>query len=167
MSRGGRKDRKPQVWTFESSVQSAADVDVFDTFATPIPKFGSSTRPTVLEVLAIDSAFYGVFNPAVGVHFHAQLSTVFLSKTDSGDPRVLYASARHVKEDAGYSYQHNFPDDYTDQRGNGTLVATDNLYLKFETLATGYATNKVYIKILYRLIDVPLSEWVGIVQSQQ
>lgn len=55
--------------------------------------------------------------------------------------------------------------DYTDGQGHGILVATDTLYLQIRGGAT-WATSG-YMKILYRMKNVPLTEYIGIVQSQQ
>src|SRR3546814_5469238 len=56
--------------------------------------------------------------------------------------------------------------DLTDGSGRGILVATGSLYLNLNTVNTG-RINYVHAKIIYRLKNVTLQEYVGIVQSQQ
>src|SRR3546814_10822105 len=55
--------------------------------------------------------------------------------------------------------------DLTDGSGRGILVATDSLYLNLNTVNTG-RINYVHAKIIYRLKNVTLQEYVGIVQSR-
>lgn len=56
--------------------------------------------------------------------------------------------------------------DLTDQNGNGILVATDRMFLYgggvANTLPGTYTA-----KILYRLVEVGIQEYVGIVSAQQ
>ena len=55
--------------------------------------------------------------------------------------------------------------DLTDGAGHGVLVATDNMYLQL----SGDAVWATYItcRVLYRMKSVGLTEYVGLVQSQQ
>lgn len=56
--------------------------------------------------------------------------------------------------------------DLTDGQGHGVLIATDNIYVCGS--ASGYQNvQTISFKILYRLKTVSLSEYVGMVQSQQ
>lgn len=54
----------------------------------------------------------------------------------------------------------------TDGAGHGVLVATDKIYMLTASLAATGAQEAI-VKILYRLVDVGLEEYIGIVQSQQ
>jgi hypothetical protein len=56
--------------------------------------------------------------------------------------------------------------DLTDGAGNGILVAVPQIYLGMITAGQGAAINGS-VKILYRYVDVDLTEYIGIVQSQQ
>lgn len=58
-----------------------------------------------------------------------------------------------------------FVNDLTDGAGHGILIATDQLFLQIASNSTTIA-NEVAFKILYRWKNVPLSEYIGIVQSQ-
>ena len=56
--------------------------------------------------------------------------------------------------------------DLTDGTGHGILIATDNIYVTCSE--SGYAAaHPIAFKLLYRLKTVSLSEYVGMVQSQQ
>lgn len=56
--------------------------------------------------------------------------------------------------------------DLTDGSGNGILVAVPQIYLGMITAGQSAAINGS-CKILYRYVDVDLTEYIGIVQSQQ
>jgi len=66
-----------------------------------------------------------------------------------------------------YALVHHRVDDHdlTDSSGNGPLVATDNLFIQLY----GAAEFALVIngRLLYRFRTVPLSEFIGMVQSQQ
>lgn len=59
----------------------------------------------------------------------------------------------------------NFAHDYTDNAGNGVLIAVDkiNFYMYSEDIQSIDVT----FKLLYRFRDVGLTEYLGILQSQQ
>lgn len=56
--------------------------------------------------------------------------------------------------------------DFTDGDGHGVLVATDSLFVVHDTTGMAVGRNCQY-KILYRFKKVSLTEYIGIVQSQQ
>lgn len=55
--------------------------------------------------------------------------------------------------------------DVTDGAGHGLLVATDSIFLSVGSANTGF-TNVLDLIMLYRFKDVGITEYVGIVQSQ-
>jgi hypothetical protein len=55
--------------------------------------------------------------------------------------------------------------DLTDSNGNGMLIATDSLYVVAANVS-GTASEAI-CKVFYRLVNVGITEYVGIVQSQQ
>jgi len=63
--------------------------------------------------------------------------------------------------------------DLTDGAGHGILIATDNIYLSMQLLSSSIdggsytATGISNAALLYRFKDVTLTEYIGIVQSQQ
>ncbi|GAH28719.1 unnamed protein product [marine sediment metagenome] len=56
--------------------------------------------------------------------------------------------------------------DLTDGAGHGILIATDYIYVQYNTTQFGAANVPFYWKILYRFKTVALTEYIGIVQSQ-
>lgn len=62
--------------------------------------------------------------------------------------------------------QEPYHHDLTDGAGHGILIATDQIFVQMKSQATGTA-NSAYIKLCYRWKNVGLSEYIGIVQSQQ
>jgi len=55
--------------------------------------------------------------------------------------------------------------DLTDQNGNGILIATDQIFVVMAHL--GAAVNaQATAKVTYRIVNVGIQEYVGIVQSQ-
>lgn len=90
------------------------------------------------------------------------------SGTTNETPPVLSST-----EGAGaqiYDFNLSEYDDLTDQAGHGLLVATDNIYLNVWMDSTGaqVITNPAVVCTLhYRLKEIGLQEYIGIVQSQQ
>lgn len=58
-----------------------------------------------------------------------------------------------------------FRKDLTDGAGHGYLVATDSIFARLSSTLTGL-TNTADVRLLYRFKEVPLAEYIGIVQSQ-
>lgn len=161
---GGTGDVNPQFMKIFVT-QSAADTTTTSTNPIPIQRLPSSGRAQVMEILKIfwdfsiqsevDSAIYGFLltssvtatpsEPKMVSHVHMDTRITTSGKTKSLLP---------------------FEQDMTDGVGHGVLVATDNLYLQCQSSATTVA-NTIYCNILYRWKNVGLSEYVGIVQSQQ
>ena len=56
--------------------------------------------------------------------------------------------------------------DLTDNAGNGMLVATDRIVI-YGANTSGTIAGTYVAKVLYRLKEVGIQEYVGIVQSQQ
>lgn len=55
--------------------------------------------------------------------------------------------------------------DFSDGAGHGYLVAVDSLFVTLASALTGL-TNTADLRLLYRFKEVPLAEYIGIVQSQ-
>ena len=56
--------------------------------------------------------------------------------------------------------------DMTDNNGNGILIGTDKLFIVGGAVGDSTAGNTI-CKMLYRLVNVGITEYVGIIQSQQ
>lgn len=174
---GGTGDVNPQYMNI-TVTQSAADTTTTQTQAIPIQRLPSGGRAQVMEILKI-LATTPSFSAIAAVGETEQTMNIFLSTTSFGttattfsEPRVIWNinKVRRGAFTAGgtYAYEYSLLDtiDLTDGAGHGFLVATDNLFLQYNSGGTG-ATNTCRMKILYRWKDVSLSEYIGIVQSQQ
>lgn len=168
---GGTGDVNPQLLSF-NAVQSSADATTTTTQTLPVEKFGSSRggKARIIEILKI----YYQFNNAVALEADS-LAQCFISTTSFGttatnfaEPRVLsYAEYNtRITTSGQINTFQPFVQDLTDGAGHGVLVATDNIFAQVVSTTTS-ATNTVRIKILYRFKAVGITEYVGIVQSQQ
>lgn len=174
---GGTGDVNPQ-WLNFSVTQSAADTTTTATQNIPIQRLPQGGRAQVLEVLRVEISTSSF--PAIASAAEAEDSmVVFLSTTSFGttattfsEPRV-FAGISKVKQGAftaggsfGVEYSNIDRLDLTDGAGHGLLIATDSIFAQYVSGGTG-AANVARIKLLYRWKDVGLSEYIGIVQSQQ
>jgi len=177
---GGTGDVNPQFFNM-SQTQSAADTTTTGTFPIPIQRLPQGGRSQVMEVLKI---FWNrtAMPASASATEAADIIAFAISTTSFGtttpingiaNPRVIYQRAdtnRSAFTAAGtYMFQdvgQNGNIDVTDGAGHGILVATDNIFLQVASTTTG-AANTVDTKLLFRWKNVGLSEYIGIVQSQQ
>ena len=166
--------------------------DTFHTqrFATPLPRLKTiGNRATVLELLWVEfffddlPALFNVLGNIDPVSVRWQLS-MGQAPSDStipfGDARVIAQMefSQFFQEDIGISpnvlfgmttstqpFIYNFQ---TRGQGFGYLLAAENF--NFTTVyfnTPGLADHDMSFKLFYRFIDIPLAEFVGIVQSTQ
>lgn len=176
---GGTGDVSPQWMTF-SAVQSGADTTTTTAQAIPVQRLPQSGRAQVLEVLKV--AFFSSTNlpaSASATETTDSITTMISTKsfgttnTTFSEPTVFAADSIQSRSafTAAGTYFVILPTspriyDLTDGGGHGVIIATDNIYAQVQSSGTG-ATNTVHIKLLYRWKNVGLSEYIGIVQSQQ
>jgi hypothetical protein len=131
---------------------------------------------TVMEVLRVyfDLPEADVNFGAAGslVVASAQLSTRSQTAFSSAFPGVFAYSTKTLRgafTAAGtYAVESKEPFVYelTDGAGHGVLIATDNIY--FGCITAAFAAAGTFAgKVLYRMKNVTLAEYIGIVQSQQ
>jgi hypothetical protein len=108
---------------------------------------------------------------AVVAHWKSAVSTRNLSTTTTNfnEPSVLayYAISTQLTTSGAFAVEQPYCYDMTDGAGHGMLVGTDNIYLQLGTVGSPVSTAICDVKILYRFKQVTLSEYIGIVQSQQ
>lgn len=173
---GGSGDVNPQFMNL-TVTQSAADTYTQTTFPLPIQRLQNSGRAQVMEVLKVFFAGSPLQTDAAADTAHsiqAQITTKSFAAAVSWSEPTCFAIIQ--KEDrsaftAAGSFSKTtesepFVLDLTDGAGHGLLVASDNIFMAVSSTATGLA-NQFQAKILYRWKDVAISEYVGIVQSQQ
>jgi len=177
---GGTGDVKPQIITV--GLPAAAGINDYSVveFAVPRIIMGSRDSATVMEILKV--WFYVGLGDAGDVAFiHVgALSTTLIREQDdpisAADiallptaPTVFAIAAVTAETVGGTSGANSWPMpmtiDLTDGNGNGILIATDKIFVLTGTLAGAVAGTST-VKILYRMVNVGITEYVGIVQSQ-
>lgn len=179
---GGTGDVNPQTYVLQGAL--AAGGTSFS-FPLPIPKYpGSNNRAIVLELLGVDWNFTDPPVPSSvnGDGFSSDFAVTTNASTPASandvlsDPRALSYFRRSTytlnATAVGFSlYSPNLGeyDDLTDNAGHGLLVGTDNIYVRgFTAIAGGYFLGgTVVAQLKYRFKEVSLTEYIGIVQSQQ
>lgn len=171
---GGTGDYSPQFYTI-TTTQTGNDVTNNAVYPVPIPRYSAARGEfaTVMEVLRIEFTVDDLVAAAAQASISAAVTTSdpsglsVIQAVGSGscignwDLDFIFSAA------GGFQWRkRNYMYDATDGSGRGVLVATDNIFIKLFSNGTGRA-NTVVTKILYRLKDVSIQEYIGIVQSQQ
>lgn len=177
MLTGGSKDVNPQFFHLAQNT-SAANTYTETAFVIPVQRISPqrSTEAIVMEVLKI---FFNIpeldTTNAAETYYTARaaISTSSLTVMPAlNNPKALMMVERsaHKAFTAAGTYETPYTDplviDLTDGAGHGILVATDNLYFQTTTVNYGAAAGFA-AKVLYRWKTVGLTEYIGIVQSQQ
>ncbi len=175
---GGTGDLKPQIITATSPIPSGAND--FSTVEISVPRIilGQEDRATIMEVLKVwfyvGMRDFADSTATVG----AYLTTVALRQTSDtasiseilGDLAAPFVFATVMKQRAlttsgAWPVDNPVTIDMTDSNGNGYLVATDRMFMtSFDV--SGTAAQEATVKILYRMVNVGITEYVGIVASQ-
>lgn len=168
-------DRFPQFISGSVS-QSAADATETTTITLPRDKYGPST-PIIIEVLKImlwfraaaPTSFPDASSEIIRIAFGTKNNGSTLAQIS--DPHTLAAytlgpPATFGTAASAYWLEGPITLDLTDGMGHGQLVATDNLYCQVSgnNDTAGFSFD---YKILYRFVNVALTEYIGILQSQQ
>lgn len=179
---GGTGDIKPQNLTVTTGVAGAIDDYVFASIALPVPRFGGSkNKATIFEFLWVDwyigtedladitggVAQYWAWLSTAPTRAGGETSTLSSLGADLTDPRAFAPSLWGRSLVTSGAWTVGFPRrvDMTDSNGNGFLVATDRLVITCGSVS-GALPISATAKIAYRLVDVGIEEYVGIVQSQ-
>lgn len=166
---GGTNDVKPETLSF-AAVQSGQDVTTTTTQALPVLRNFQTGggRAQLVEILKVWCEIRNVAEVD-------SLITAYLSTKNFGATATTFSEPSVF---AGFNLDYRITTtgatmtpgiqcvDLTDGDGNGVLVATDNIYAQIISGASA-ATNTVRFKILYRIYGASVTEYVGIVQSQQ
>lgn len=164
---GGTGDVNPQ-WYKITVTQSGNDTTTTSANPLPVPRLQNNKKPTIMELLKI----YWIVPETIEVDSSIQafLSTKNFSTTAPSqvDGTLIDTLFQTVRLTTSGMYYNTAPiiHDVTDGAGHGLLVATDNIYLQLSSAGTS-AANVAYCWLLYRMKEVTLAEYIGIVQSQQ
>lgn len=179
MLTGGTKDVNPQLLS-DSAAQSAADTSTTTQVVLPIQRIASNApnQAVILEVLKIWcdfpdlAAIANVAETVDSMNVNFSTRNFGTTATQFQEPSVF---ARFTMNRLGaftaagtYAYLQNEMRvvDLTDGAGHGILIATDSMFVQVNSGGTGN-TNTIRFKMLYRWKRVALTEYIGIVQSQQ
>lgn len=177
---GGTGDIKPQILTMSTGIAGAVDDYVTAEVLLPVPRFGAmKTKATITEILWVDW-YPNIRNLSAGQSYmdvaylsttsqrsDGDTSTHALLQTDIGDPTVfaVVVMNREFLTSGIGDVVWPLHVDLTDGNGNGMLVATDRIFITGGNV--GGATAGAYIaKMGYRMVNVGITEYIGIVQSQ-
>jgi len=174
---GGSRDVNPQYLSGRVT-QSAADTSTTQSFNLPVTRIPQSNRVTIVEILKIfvNSSNWPANAAAAWTlkNINIVFSSISFATTAANfnEPNVFAFFDRNWAgcfTDA-YTAVDQYDDlmirDLTDGAGHGILLATDQIYVQVNSVGTGLSVNCDF-KILYRFKTVSITEYVGIVQSQQ
>jgi len=148
----------------------------------PVPRLGGGTSTTaiVFEVLRLQwyLGLEDMFDVSSSIHFgflstatnrvDAETTSLASMVDDAEDPLTIGFAAKvsNVVTTGAHSETMPIVIDMTDGDGNGILIATDRIFIVGGNLSGTVAATYV-CNILYRMVEVGIQEYVGIVQSQQ
>lgn len=179
---GGTGDVNPQTYTIVANLPVADGSDVA-AFPVPIPRYpGGADRAVIMELLGVSwylSGLVPTFANGDTYQLTAAITTDPAKPTTGqsivANPRSLSVFRRHYTsvQATAVGFTVFSPvleeyDDLTDKAGHGILVATDNIYLSSSVALTNYGAPLNATAVLnYRMKEVGLKEYIGIVTSQQ
>lgn len=185
---GGSGDIKPQILTttaIQPNTGAPVNEYIVKEITLPVPRIGSvKNKATITEILKVWFYTGPATKPDSNVATWATLATSDLNHktgdstvgvspgrqfiSDVSFPTALVGNYFNRDEDSATDYTEKMPKqfDLTDSNGNGVLVATDTMYFVVASQDANIGQSFV-AKILYRMVDVPIQEYVGIVQSQK
>ncbi len=178
---GGTGDIKPQIMTVLVRAPAGTDSHSVEEITVPRLVMGGRDFTTVMEILKVDwylgmrdlqdgdSTFYGYlsFRTIVATESATSLASF---PTAVANPNVFGAvliNSIFVPGAGGGASVSTLPlsVDMTDSNGNGILVATDRMFAT-DGAVNNTALTEGIVKILYRMVNITVQEYVGIVQSQ-
>lgn len=140
---------------------------------TPIPRLKVvGNKATVMELLYVDIAMVGQSGTVGGstAQFQMYIGTPQTALLGWEDPRIFMNMSRTLEGTVGtggglsnvdwpFRYQFQTND------GFGYLLASDAFHIAGDCALLG--TPRFSFKLFYRFVDIPLAEFIGIVQSTQ
>lgn len=173
---GGTGDVKPQIMTIQGDTALTDDYGVTQVNL-PVPRFGTTrNKSTITEFLWVD--YYWLGDIADTSFHHWAFLTPQTARVDAetADQASLvvdiannnnfgFVLTQNILTTSGVNInRYPLRYDFTDQNGNGYLYAGDKMFLVAANIS---GPGACVCKICYRMVDVGLEEYIGIVQSQQ
>ena len=157
--------------------ESAANTFTTTQVFTPLPRIKTSgTRATVMELLFVETDFSGTnIQNANGEQMQVVFSfgsapTAMLAWNDTRNffqrQDTIVGQAISTNGAGSTILREPVRYDWQSQDGYGYLLASDSFHVSVLGASQGAALSLAW-KMFYRFVDIPLSEFVGIVQSTQ
>lgn len=178
---GGTGDVNPQNYTI-NLLQPAPDTNDARSLPVPVYRFPlKNDRAMVMEILkstwiirdlnaaAAQASIVGVISTAGLGLVDGATSTADQQYNALASPNVITSLSIDFIFASGVGFawsSRKYEYDHTDAAGHGILVATDAIYAYLLAIGTGVIQGAT-CRLLYRWKEVPLSEYIGIVQAQQ
>lgn len=177
---GGTGDVKPQIYTISTGVAPDTDDYIVNQVTLPVPRIGQMQKKAmVFELLRVDwyigvrdlgdsSSTKAGFLSFTELRDTGDTATAASLENDLLDPSVFAAAILQKGLTTSGATVTRFPISIntTDANGNGILIATDRIFINGADIGGTTAANYV-AKLYYRMVNVGITEYVGIVQSQQ
>jgi len=177
---GGTGDVKPQIVTLTTPNVGSTNTYAVAQQPLPVPRFGTmKTKATIMEILKVwwylglrdandVSNTKWAFLSTAAVRSQGELASLLSSEGDAENSTVFAMVVQDQTLIVSGAHQTLDPItiDLTDNNGNGVLIAVDKIFLTYGEVG-GSIVSRSTAKLLYRLVNVGVTEYVGIVQSQQ
>lgn len=180
MKRGrSRKDIFPQVLSITTANAGDTDDYVVQDFALPVSRVGTTVnKAQVVEIIWVDYYMGATTITDTACQLYAYLTTANIH--ENGDTATLTQYQADISRAQSLAPVLSVTNlvtsgelyltaplriNLTDSAGNGVLVATSQMTLVFGQIANAAAA-ACTAKIAYRIVEVGITEYVGIVESQ-
>jgi hypothetical protein len=165
---GGSGDVNPQYFNIRAFVMSGNDTVTSTGYSLAIDRLrGNGVTVGVIEILKV--FFYPVTLASNSSRNYFLSTKSFGTTAPSIADGAIITAVTQVNLQAtavAIELQNNpLVVDLSDAAGHGLLVATDQIFMCASSAGTS-STNACDVKILYRYKNVPITEYIGIVQSQ-
>lgn len=153
-----------------SVLMSAANTATNSRVSTPIPRLATSgARPTIMEILWIDIEFTATDviadGDAVELTFSTGATPSATQRIDDGSVIARLALDNNFVTSGMVLMRMPFRLDLQSKDGYGQLLASDSFNVRAESAGQAAAVNFRW-RMYYRFVQVPMAEYIGIVQSQ-
>lgn len=170
---GGTGDVNPQILHVILS-QATADANTLVEIPVPVPRYSTrKNRSVIMEVFRVlfDDETVDPGVPTLDTDIICTVSTSAGAKPSSPRTFAVYHFQNQVSASVVSTTQAiqgvvwPFTIEFNDNAGHGLLIATDNLTFRLDS--TNTAKLRIFhVRLFYRLKEVDLQEYIGIVQSQ-
>ncbi len=169
--KAGRTDFYPNYMSWEI-VQTGADVFTTEKIFAPIPRgqVVSGNRATVMELLWLDCESNNLALNALNEQIIFGLTTgsppTARTEISSGSTICILEHKMQILTTGGSVIKQPIRHNFQTNDGYGHLLATDSFNAYIDSSNTGI-TLQGHFRLVFRFVSIPVTEYIGIVQSQQ